>query len=313
MNYLHIKIILENTLVEEVLGILSVFDIDDFIIDDPNVVKEIMDKKQDFEWDYIDEKLENYMDDKAKIEFYREITEENKTLVSNVEIALKNRFKEDFNDTISFEISNANDGDWKDKWKEYFKPVKISENIVVKPTWEEYEKLDENEVVIEVDPGMAFGTGAHETTAMCVRLMEKYISKGDKVLDVGCGSGILSIAGSLLGAEEVLGVDIDEIAVDVSKENIEINKCSHNTKAQYGDLTKGIDFKADIIVANLTVDLVCMLAEHIENHLRGKKIFITTGILTEKQDKAIKTFEKLGFKIIEIVEDGDWCAIVVGA
>ena len=206
----------------------------------------------------------------------------------------------------------VDDEDWKDKWKENFKPSKITKRIVVKPTWEEYIAGD-GEIVLQIDPGMAFGTGTHETTSLCLRLMEKYLSdfpENKKVLDIGCGSGILSIAAALLGAGEVMAVEIDKDAVSVAEENVKLNGVLNNVSVVQGDLTKGIDFKADIIVANLMADLVMVLAESAANHMEDGGIFISSGILTEKKETVSEAIRNAGFEILEIEEDGEWCAIV---
>ena len=141
---------------------------------------------------------------------------------------------------------------------------------------------------------MAFGTGTHETTSLCLRLMAKYMQPKDKVLDVGCGSGILSIAGALLGASQVLGVEIDPVAVDVARENISLNGAAEVAKAQYGDLTEGIDFKADVIVANLMADLVIMLSADVAKHLLPGGRYISSGILIEKRDQVAQAIKDSG-------------------
>ncbi|MBQ9708236.1 MAG: 50S ribosomal protein L11 methyltransferase, partial [Firmicutes bacterium] len=216
---------------------------------------------------------------------------------------------------------------WKDKWKEYFHPTKITDRLVVKPSWEDYSPAA-GDLVIEIDPGMAFGTGTHETTSLCMKLLEKYMGAsaadkdkksedvkgsaegwGLKVLDVGCGSGILSIAAARLGAGDVLGVEIDEDAVLVARENVELNGCSEGVKVIQGDLTKGIDYKADIIVANLMADLVMMLAGSAKAHLAPGGIFISSGILTDKEEIVSSAIVEAGFEIVEVAEDGEWCAI----
>ena len=209
----------------------------------------------------------------------------------------------------------VDDNDWKDKWKEFFKPSRVTDRIVVKPTWEDYQK-EGDELVLEIDPGMAFGTGTHETTSLCMKLMEKYL--GDdaaerKVLDVGCGSGILSIAAALLGCRKVLGVEIDEDAVRVAAENTEKNSVGDRVRIQQGDLAKGIDFTADIVVANLMADLVVMLTPDVKNHLAENGVFISSGILVEKEDAVTEAIRNEGFEIIEIAEDGEWCAIACRA
>ena len=211
----------------------------------------------------------------------------------------------------SFELSfrRADDSEWKDNWKAYFKPARISDRIVVKPTWESYER-NGDELIIEIDPGMAFGTGTHPTTSLCVKLLEKYIeSPEDVVLDVGCGSGILSIASALLGVKKTVGVEIDPVAVDVARENVERNRLADRVEVLRGDLTKGLDLKADIVVANLMADLVMMLSADVAKHLRGKSVYISSGILIEKQEQVAGAIRDCGFRILEILEEGEWCAI----
>jgi ribosomal protein L11 methyltransferase len=222
---------------------------------------------------------------------------------------LKNQDKKGVFGSLRVESSYESDEEWRDKWKEYFKPAKITENIVIKPTWEEYEAMG-NEKVIEIDPGMAFGTGTHATTRMCVKHLEKYIeSEEDTVLDLGCGSGILSIAAALLGSKHVYGVDIDPNAVTASAENTELNGLSDIIEISYGDVTEGLGMKADIIVANLMADLIIMLAPDIAKHLKGKKIFISSGILEEKLNDVVEAVQNSGFKIIEVLHEEEWCAI----
>ena len=179
---------------------------------------------------------------------------------------------------------------------------------MVKPTWEEYAP-EEKDLVIEIDPGMAFGTGTHETTSMCIKLMEKYVKPGDMVLDVGCGSGILSVAASLLGAGNTLAVDIDPEAVKVASENVVLNGCSDRVAVMEGNLVEGIDFKAHVVAANLMADLVMMLSNHVASHLLPGGIYISSGILTEKEKIVSEAIVECGFRIIEVIHDGMWCAI----
>ncbi len=216
----------------------------------------------------------------------------------------------------------VDDEAWRDKWKEHFKPTKVTERIVIKPTWEEYTPEEADEIVIEIDPGMAFGTGTHETTRLCMKLLEKYMAQLDaksiKVLDAGCGSGILAIAAALLGSENVIGVEIDPDAVNVAKTNVELNGVAYSVKVIEGDLMKGIGvngkgYKADIVVANLMHNLIMGLAPSVRKHMETGGIFISSGILIEKRDVVAKAIEKGGFEIREITEDGEWCAIAAVA
>lgn len=318
MNYIETKIYTSRFGMEHVLNMLSTMGIDNPVIEDPTDLEELMEKKNSYDWDYVDEKVLAQADEEPTVIFYAEDSEEGRKQVKDVKMAamlLKSKEMEGFfgweNNLGRMYVEDVlvKDEDWKDNWKEFFKPAKITDRIVIKPSWESYEKQSEDELVIEIDPGMAFGTGTHETTVLCVKLLEKYAVSTDSVLDVGCGSGILSIAAALLGMKDILGVDIDPVAVEVSKENVALNGFSDTVKIQYGDLTKGIDFKGDIVVANLMADLVMMLSADVAKHLKGKSIFISSGILVEKQKQVAEAIENNGFEIIEISEQGEWCAI----
>ncbi|MHC1722865.1 MAG: 50S ribosomal protein L11 methyltransferase [Aminipila sp.] len=318
MNYIETKIYTSKFGIEHVLNTLSEMEIEDAVIEDPTDVEDLMDKKNSYDWDYVDASVMEQINEEPTVILYMEDSQEGKAKVQAVKQAMAN-LKErmglgELGDKNSFgrmevEDQLVKDEDWKDNWKEFFKPAKITDRIVVKPTWEVYEKQSEDELIIEIDPGMAFGTGTHETTTLCIKLLEKYTEKDDAVLDVGCGSGILSIAAALLGIKNILGVDIDPVAVDVSKENVELNGFSDVVNIQYGDLTKGIDYKADVVVANLMADLVMMLSCDVAKHLKGKGIFISSGILIEKQQQVSESIKENGFEIIEVLEQGDWCAI----
>lgn len=318
MNYIETKIYTSKSGIEHVLNTLSEIGIDDAVIEDPTDVEELMEKKHSYDWDYVDPSVMEQSKEEPTIIIYMDDSEEGKEKLNLVKDAIQ-RLKESMSKgqfgagnsfgRMEVEDKVVRDEDWKDNWKEFFKPSKITDRIVVKPTWETYEKQSEDELIIEIDPGMAFGTGTHETTTLCIKLLEKYAEKDDAILDVGCGSGILSIAAALLGMKNIFGVDIDPVAVDVSKENVELNGFSDVINIQYGDLTKGIDYKADIVVANLMADLVMMLSCDVAKHLKGKGIFISSGILVEKKEKVSKSIEENGFKIIEVLEQGDWCAI----
>ena len=318
MKYLEIDIETSAAGIEPVVSALLNLGITDTVVEDPRDIEDLMDKKQTYDWDYLDDSIIEKMKESPKVTVYLEDTEENRTLAEQIAPAmeeLRSKAREGIfgegADFGSLRVSKKQEDDtqWKDKWKEYFKPARIAENIVVKPTWESYERQGD-EKVIEIDPGMAFGTGTHETTSLCVKMLEKYQKESDKVLDVGCGSGILSIAAALLGAEDVLGVDIDPVAVEVAAENIELNGVANVAKAQYGDLTKGIDYKADIVVANLMADLVMMLSEDVARHMQPGGLFISSGILVEKEVQVTEHLRSQGFGIVEVREDGGWCCIV---
>ena len=215
----------------------------------------------------------------------------------------------DVNET-DITVQVVDDADWKDKWKEAFVPTRISDRIWVRPSWTDFVPPSPEDVVIAIDPGIAFGTGTHETTFLTVRLMEKYLRKGCRVLDVGCGTGILSIAASMLGAGEVLGIDIDEEAVRAAEENIGRNGVAHNVRAVRGDLTDRVGaYKADVVVANLLTPLVIALTDQIAEHLADGGVFISSGILDEHTARVVEHLESRDFRVLETLSEGGWCAI----
>ena len=208
-------------------------------------------------------------------------------------------------------VNIRDDEEWKDLWKEFLKPASLGYSFVATPPWidmSEYAHEFDDREVIRINPGMAFGTGLHETTSLSADFLETYIQEGDKVLDVGCGTGILSIVASKLGASEVLGIDIDDEAVIASIENLEANNV-HNAVIKKADLTEGVDFKADIVVANLLTNLVIRLTGDIRNHLDSGGRYIMSGILTTQQDKVIAALKENGFEMLAVAQLGEWCAI----
>jgi len=323
MKYIEFRVHASRQGIEHLTMMYMNFGINELHINDPADIQDILDSKNEYEWDYIDDSLKTDTDREPYASIYFEDTPENRDKVQKLKVAVMMLKSKELEGVFGWDVDFGRlygemiemGDDWKDKWKENFKPSKVTDKIVVKPTWEEY-TVAEGEVVLEIDPGMAFGTGTHETTSLCLKLMEKYLgddASSKKLLDVGCGSGILSIGAALLGCKDALGIEIDEDAVRVAKENVELNKVADAVKIQQGDLTKGIDYKADIIVANLMADLVMMLSKDAKAHLEDGGVFISSGILVEKKDTVADAVKAAGFEIIEIVEDGEWCAIAARA
>lgn len=204
--------------------------------------------------------------------------------------------------------NKVNEEDWENNWKKYYKPTKVGNKIVVKPIWEDY-AVEDGELIVELDPGIAFGTGTHETTRMCVKALEKYVKSGDRVFDIGTGSGILSIAAARLGAGEVVGVDLDPVAVDSAKENVGFNKLD-NVEILHGDLMEVVEGSADVIVANLLADIVLCLCENVTTFMTEGSYLIASGILNTQRDKIVNKFESLNLSIAEVMEDGEWVCII---
>ena len=313
MNYYEVKIYTSTEGLEAVAAVLVMLGHETFITEDKTIVDELLAKENSYDWDYVDDSVIAQRDNETNITVYMDPDDEDTVPgIKAIKESIAMLKEQDVNGVfgrLDVEDILVCDDDWKDNWKEFFKPAKITDTIVIKPTWEEYEPA-EGERIIEIDPGMAFGTGTHPTTKMCVQHMEKYIdSEDDLVLDLGCGSGILSIAAALCGSKNIKGVDIDPNAVEASFENVEKNGMSDVIEISWGDVTQGLGFKADIIVANLMADLIMMLSDDIAKHLKGKKIFISSGILVEKRDQVAEVIRNSGFEIIEILEEDEWCAI----
>ena len=304
MKYLQIDIETNKEDIEPLTGFLLTRGITDTVIEDPDDLENLLNKKEEYEWDYVSPEVMDLKDKTPKVTFYLGDGEEENA--EELVKAIKEKFPQ-----VSVRVTAEDDSQWKDKWKEFFKPARITDCQVVKPRWETYQAAL-GEKVIEIDPGMAFGTGTHETTSLCLKMIEKYMNTGDKVLDVGCGSGILSIGAALLGASEVLAVDIDPEAVKVSGENVALNNCQEKVSVQYGNLVDGIDFKANIVAANLMADLVMTLSSHVARHMTADGTYISSGILIEKEEQVAKVISDCGFVIKEIMEDGMWCAIAAG-
>jgi len=202
--------------------------------------------------------------------------------------------------------------DWASSWKEYFHPVRVGEHIVIKPSWEEYLPV-EGDIIIELDPGMAFGTGTHHTTAMCIRCLEDVIRPGNIVFDVGTGSGILAVAAAKLGAAQVHAVDLDPVAVRVAKENVTFNNVTVNVKVAQGDLLTGIDGKADVIVANIIADIIIKMLPDVKTRLTDDGLFIASGIIAERLSDVTAAIIDNGLMIDKVIEEGGWVAIVAGS
>ena len=292
---------ISNILLEERCGGIMIEDPKDFLFQ----------KKNELDWDYVEEEVFNKSNqDGVLIKTY--IPEERNVLelveTIKAKISLLPSFGLDIGEgTVS--LSNVNESDWANEWKKYYKPTKIGQKIVVKPTWEDYEK-QEGDLIIELDPGMAFGTGTHETTSMCIRELEKYVDKTKRVFDIGCGSGILAIAAAKLGAKEVVAGDLDEVAVKVSKENCELNNVSDKVIVKHGSLFEVVEGKANVIVANIIADIIKILANEVSKFLSEDGVFISSGIIHAKIDEVVEALEKNGFEIVEIVKLGEWSAIV---
>ena len=210
----------------------------------------------------------------------------------------------------AIKTTELDEEDWATAWKQYYHPVKISGRFTIVPTWEDYTPVDSDELIIELDPGMAFGTGTHPTTVMCIQALEKYVTPGNTVVDVGTGSGVLAIAAALLKAERVHALDLDDVAVVAAKENIELNHVENIVEVTHGNLLDSIKVPADIIIANILAEVIVSFSQDAFSILPENGLFIVSGIIGQKRDMVKEDLIEKGFDIIESVLMEDWVAIV---
>ncbi len=221
---------------------------------------------------------------------------------------LKERFTAE---NISFQVGSigVDDTDWNENWKKYFHTSEIGEKLVIVPSWESYDNKN-GRTVLNIDPGAAFGTGTHATTSLCLSLLENYITPDTEMLDIGTGSGILSIASVLLGAKKAIGVDIDAQSVKTAKENAEINNIADKCEFIVGDLADKITGKYKVICANIVADVIIKLFDNVEQFLDDGAVFITSGIIDIRKDDVLSKASNKGFQIVEECYKDNWCAFV---
>ena len=309
MKWIEVTIKTTTEAVEAITNILDDLRTGGVMIEDPKDF--FFQKKNELDWDYVEEEVFNKRNSegvliKTYISEERNVMELVETIKQKV--SALTGFGIDIGEG-SVSLGQVNEEDWANEWKKYYKPTKIGEKLVVKPTWEDYEVQD-GDLIIELDPGMAFGTGTHETTTMCMRELEKYVTEDSKVFDIGCGSGILAIAAAKLGAKDVIAVDLDEVAVKVAAENVAHNHVQDSVQVLHGNLIDVVSDKADVVVANIIADIIKILAKDVHSCMKEDAVFISSGIIHAKVDEVKESLIENGFEIIEVKTLGEWNAIV---
>jgi len=211
--------------------------------------------------------------------------------------------------TLETKSSLLNEQDWADEWKRYFKPIRVGKRFLIKPSWEDAQITDDD-VVIEIDPGMAFGTGTHATTVLCLEALEDYVTEGVEVFDIGTGSGILAVAAAKLGARVQAG-DIDPLAVKIAKENARLNNVQDRVRIRAGDLGEAFSGQADIVVANIIADVIIELIPQLPVLMKPDGIFLASGIIENRVDDVLNKIEEAGYRCVGQNEESGWCLLEI--
>ncbi|MGN1086190.1 MAG: 50S ribosomal protein L11 methyltransferase [Porcipelethomonas sp.] len=290
-----------------------------FAIKDSEDFNEFLENK-DGKWDYIDDDLMGLKNCETSVTVYLPDNSQGAEMLISLKQLLKRMKERDSSGSwgrLEFEIKSVKEEDWANNWKQYFKPLKVGEKLLVKPSWEEYDGSD-SRTILEIDPASSFGTGQHNTTKLCLELLEKAVKGGERILDLGCGSGILSIGGILLGAKEATAVDIEENAVATALENAVKNNISMEKYHAYcGDIISDTDLREkigsgyDIITANIVADVLIAMSTLFRSFLKPKSILIISGIITERKFEVVDAVVEAGFEVIEEAEGDGWAAVML--
>lgn len=316
MNWVEMNIFTTTEGVDILCGTLLGMGVNGFAIKDSNDFKEFLENKE-MNWDYIDDDLMGLKDCETTVTVYLPENAQGMEYFNAIKselVALKQRDVNSVWGRLEYEISNVKEEDWANNWKQYFKPLTVGNKLLIKPSWEE---VSENETrkILEIDPASSFGTGQHNTTQLCLELIEKYLCDNDRMLDLGCGSGILSIGGILLGANSAYAVDIEENAVKIAKENAEKNGISTDKyEAECGnvicdeklreEIGKGYDF----VCANIVADVLKAMTPLFKGFLKEHGTLVVSGIIDQRKDEVINGIIDAGFELLEVREKEDWVA-----
>ncbi|OUN42675.1 50S ribosomal protein L11 methyltransferase [Anaerotignum lactatifermentans] len=272
------------------------------------------------EWDYVaDELVEEKQEQTTGITFFLRDNLYGREQLSQIKSALqsvKETEKELDLGSLEVTMKNVAEEDWANNWKKYFKPFPVGDKIMIKPSWEEL-PAQTDKIILKIDPGHIFGTGTHETTQLCMELIEKYVKKDDMVLDIGCGSGILSIASLLLDAKEADAVDIDPNAIQIAYENSDRNDIDRNRyHVKAGNILEDKELQAsysgkkyDLVAANIVADVIIALTKQVPDYIKDGGIFLCSGIITERKEDVLEALKAAGFAVLDIKEKTSWVAI----
>ncbi len=305
MKWCEISIQTSHEAVELIAEIFRDLGASGVVIEDPELVNDYITSGK---WDYTDipiAKETEVVVEKAYLPVNGELEGRIQTLQQEIK-ALESRGVNTAPAVLT--TAELQDEDWSDTWKQYFHTEKPGERVVIKPTWEEYEPKDD-EVVIELDPGAAFGTGTHATTSMCIRQLEKLVKPGMTVFDVGTGSGILSIISAKLGAKNIQAVDYDDSVLKIVEENLEQNNVQDIISVAQSDLMQNVHGKAELVIANIIADIIIRLFDQLDEHLEQGGTLLTSGIIEDRIEDVLAAAEAHGYGVVERLENKGWACI----
>ena len=312
MKWLEIHIDTRHDALETVEAFLSSLGIDDLVIDDETEFQDFLEQNHQY-WDYVDEDLERSMAGRCRITFYLEENEAGFARLGEIRIALA-AFKKEHPACGSclLTLADLDNADWENNWKQYYKPLKIGRRLLVIPEWESAEN-DEGRVPLILNPGLTFGTGSHATTRLCLTALEQEIRGGETVLDLGCGSGILSIAALKLGAGRAVAVDIDDKCLDVAWENAGLNGVGRDRyDVRVGDvladpaLTADLAGQCDLVLANIVADVIIALAPQARRFLKPGGQFLCSGIIDDRAEEVAQALRANGWTLVRQADEQGW-------
>lgn len=313
MDWKEISIYTTTQGVDIVSGFLIAHGIRGMTIEDAADFKDFL-QSTEIHWDYIEESLVSELSNKeSNVKFY--LPDNLQGIEQFNEIKASIEGQRGLNEGIdlgrlAIETANVNEEDWSTAWKKYYHPTKIGKKLVVVPCWEDY-TLADGEVRVTLDPGMAFGTGTHETTRLCMQLLEDCVTYSTDMLDIGTGSGILAITALLLGAKTAVGVDIDELSVKVAQENADLNQIGNKIKLVCGDLTEKITGKFHVVCANIVADVIIRLSHDVTQFMYEDSVLLVSGIIEERSDEVVAALTQAGLQVEKSITENGWVAIML--
>lgn len=319
MDWIKVSIFTTTEGIEPVSGRLYQLGIAGLEIEDEKDFKDFLENNKQY-WDYVDDELIKKMEGETKVKTYVSDDTAGRELLIAIKSTLAELKDIDENNEfgrLEIEVDNMTEQDWANNWRQYFHPMKIGEKLMIKPEWEELSEATDR-IVFNIEPGMSFGTGSHYTTQLCLESLEKYIRPGVKMLDLGCGSGILSIISLLLGAKEAVAVDIDPNAVDTAYQNAERNGVDKSRyKVLAGNVVTDADIQAEIsknkyevVAANIVADVIIGLAPKAKEYMKDGGVFIASGIIDDRIEDVKSALLENGFEIAAVNQRKDWVSII---